>query len=84
VLFGVRPEDLLVADKAAGGQLITTKVEVVEPLGAEILLFVSTKQHQITVRIAPHFEFRVGDSATFKPAMEKVHFFDQETENAII
>jgi len=26
----------------------------------------------------------VGDSATFKPAMEKVHFFDQETENAII
>jgi multiple sugar transport system ATP-binding protein len=84
ILFGVRPEDLLVVDKAVEGQSFTTKVEVVEPLGAEILLFVSTKQHQITVRIAPHFEFRVGDSATFKPAMEKVHFFDQETESAII
>jgi multiple sugar transport system ATP-binding protein len=84
VLFGIRPEDLVVADKAVEGQSITARVEVVEPLGAEILLYVSTKQHQITVRIPPHFEFHVGDTAIFKPAMEKVHFFDQETENSII
>jgi multiple sugar transport system ATP-binding protein len=84
VLFGVRPEDLVVTDKAVEGQSITARVEVVEPLGAEILLYVSTKQHQITVRIPPHYEFHVGDSATFKPAMEKVHFFDQETEATIL
>jgi multiple sugar transport system ATP-binding protein len=84
VLIGIRPEDLVVIDKPTAGQSVTAKVEVVEPLGSEILLYVSTTQHQIIVRIPPHFEFRVGDTAYFKPAMEKVHFFDLETENAII
>jgi len=85
VLIGIRPEDLVVMDKAIAGQSVTAKVEVVEPLGSEILLYVSTTQHEsVIVRIPPHFEFRVGDTAHFKPALDKVHFFDQETENAII
>jgi multiple sugar transport system ATP-binding protein len=85
VLIGIRPEDMMVTDKAVEGQSITARVEVVEPLGAEILLYVSTKQHEaIIVRVAPHYEYHVGDSATFKPALEKVHFFDLETEKAVI
>jgi len=84
VLIGIRPEDMVVTDKPQEGLSVTTRVEVVEPLGSEILLYVSTKQHQIIVRIPPHYEFRVGDSATFKVALEKIHFFDLETENAII
>jgi multiple sugar transport system ATP-binding protein len=85
VLVGIRPEDMVVTDKAVQGQTLTARVEVVEPLGAEILLYVSTKQHEsIIVRIPPHHEFKVGDSATFKPALEKIHFFDLETESAVI
>jgi multiple sugar transport system ATP-binding protein len=84
VLIGIRPEDLVVMDKQVAGQSVPAKVEVVEPLGSEILLYVSTKQHQIIVRIPPHFEFHVGDAANFKPALEKIHFFDIETENAIV
>jgi multiple sugar transport system ATP-binding protein len=83
-IFGVRPEDLIYTEAPERQNNVSCKVEVVEPLGAEILLYVSTKQHQITVRIPPHYEFHVGDSATFKPAMEKVHFFDQETEATIL
>ena len=85
VLIGIRPEDMVVTDKAVEGQTLTARVEVVEPLGAEILLYISTKQHEsIIVRIPPHYEFRVGDSAIFKPTLEKFHFFDLETENAVI
>jgi multiple sugar transport system ATP-binding protein len=84
VLIGIRPEDLVVMDKSVAGQSITARVEVVEPLGSEILLYISTKQHQIIVRVPPHFEFRVGDTANFKPALEKLHFFDIETESAIV
>jgi multiple sugar transport system ATP-binding protein len=85
VLIGMRPEDMVVTDKPAEGQTLTARVEVVEPLGAEILLYVSTKQHEsIIVRVLPHYVFHVGDTATFKPAIEKIHFFDLETENAII
>jgi len=85
VLMGIRPEDMVVTDTAVEGQSIAARVEVVEPLGAEILLYVSTKQHEsIIVRIPPHHEFKVGDTATFKPNIEKIHFFDIETEKAIV
>ncbi len=85
VLVGIRPEDMVITDKPVDGQTLTARVEVVEPLGAEILLYVSTKQHEgIIVRVPPHYEFKVGDSATFKPALEKIHFFDLETESAVV
>jgi multiple sugar transport system ATP-binding protein len=84
-LFGIRPEDLVVSEKAVEGQTFTAKVEVVEPLGAEILLYVSTTQHpSIIVRTPPHFEFHVGDPVHLKPAMDKIHFFDLETEKAVV
>jgi len=85
VLLGIRPEDMVVTDRQVEAQTLTARVEVVEPLGAEILLYVSTKQHEsIIVRIPPHHEFKVGDTATFKPNIEKIHFFDIETEKAIV
>jgi multiple sugar transport system ATP-binding protein len=84
-LFGIRPEDLVVADKAVEGETFNAKVEVVEPLGAEILLYVSTTQHpSIIVRTPPHHEFHVGDSVSLRPAMDKIHFFDMETEKAVV
>ncbi len=84
VLFGVRPEDLLYTTDPKEPNSLKTRVEVVEPLGAEILLYVSTKLHQIVVRIPPHIILHVGDEVYFKPAMEKVHFFDIETEKTIV
>ncbi len=84
-LFGIRPEDLLVTEKAVEGETFTAKVEVVEPLGAEILLYVSTAQHpSIIVRTPPHLQFHVGDPVHLKPAMEKIHFFDLETEKTFV
>ena len=84
-LFGVRPEDLVISEKAVEGETFSVKVEVVEPLGAEILLYVSTTQHpSITVRTPPHFEFKVGDPVHLKPALDKIHFFDLETEKTVV
>jgi multiple sugar transport system ATP-binding protein len=85
VLFGVRPEDLVYVDKPEEGKALTGKVEVVEPLGAEIMVYVSTTQHpSIIVRVPPHLQFLVGDTVSFTPQIEKLHFFDVETEKAIV
>jgi len=84
VLVGIRPEDLIYAEKTQEGVTLTAKVEVVEPLGAEILLYVSTAQHPgMIVRVPPHLEFHVGDPISLKPQLEKMRFFDLETEKAI-
>ena len=85
VLFGVRPEDLVYVDKAEEGKALTGKVEVVEPLGAEIMVYISTTQHpSIIVRVPPHLVFQVGDTVCFTPQIQKLHFFDIETEKAIV
>jgi multiple sugar transport system ATP-binding protein len=85
VLFGIRPEDLGYVEKPEQGKSLTGKVEVVEPLGAEIMVYVSTAQHpSIIVRVPPHLQFKVGDMVSFNPQMEKIHFFDIETEKSIV
>jgi multiple sugar transport system ATP-binding protein len=81
VVFGVRPEDLTLDEKGGGG--IQTKVDIIEPLGAEIHVYVSTKKHQMIARVAPTVQFKVGDSASFTPIIDRVIFFDSETEQAI-
>ena len=82
-IFGIRPEDLLYTETPDPAHNIPTKVEVVEPLGAEIHLWVSTKNNQLVARVAPRFTFHVGDAANLKPDLAKIHFFDIETEKAI-
>ena len=81
IIFGIRPEDLIF--QADGNGPIKTKVTVVEPLGAEIHLYVDTTQHSMIARVNPQFDLHVGDVATFTPTMEKVIFFDMETEKAL-
>ncbi len=84
VLFGVRPEDLIYTEGPEKDNNIPAKVEVVEPLGAEIHLYVSTKNNQLTARVAPRYEFKVGDTVNFHPDPNKIHFFDIESEKAIV
>jgi multiple sugar transport system ATP-binding protein len=63
---------------------MTATVEVVEPLGAEIHLYVGTANHQLIASVEPNHAFHVGDEVHFVPDMHKVCFFDGETEKAIL
>jgi multiple sugar transport system ATP-binding protein len=83
VIFGVRPEDLVYDMSAGEGTAITTTTQVVEPLGAEIHVYVDTGSHVIIARTAPTVELNVGDTAKFKPVWSRVAFFDVESEQAL-
>ncbi|MBN1523414.1 MAG: sn-glycerol-3-phosphate ABC transporter ATP-binding protein UgpC [Spirochaetales bacterium] len=83
VLLGIRPEDLVFTEQPEKVNNIKTSIEVIEPLGAEIHLYVSTKSHQFITRVPPRWEFTVGDEANFKPDVNKIKFFDIETELCI-
>ncbi|MCL2272912.1 MAG: ATP-binding cassette domain-containing protein, partial [Treponema sp.] len=83
VFFGIRPEDLLYTDKQANN-CMTVKVTVVEPLGADIHLWLTTETQPLVARTEPNHVFKVGDTAMFVPRMDKARFFDKETEMAII
>ena len=81
-LFGVRPEDIIYSPDPSKTNDMTTKVDVVEPLGSEIHLHISTSNNNYITRVPPRYEFHVGDEAHFQPDVEKLHFFDLTTEKA--
>jgi len=83
ILFGVRPEDLHQTEQAAKVNNILTTVNIVEPLGAEIHLYLATKNSEMVARVPPNVEVSVGDTIHLTPDMEKVHFFDMDTEAAV-
>ena len=83
VFFGIRPEDLGYRE-AATEDTIPVKVTVVEPLGADIHLWLSVNNQPMVARTEPHHEFRVGDAANFVPRLENARYFDKETEFSIL
>ncbi|MCX7024425.1 MAG: sn-glycerol-3-phosphate ABC transporter ATP-binding protein UgpC [Spirochaetes bacterium] len=83
VSFGIRPEDLPYVEKPEDST-IKAKVNVVEPLGAEIHIWARTANSQMVSRVPPHHLFKIGDDITFAPVMAKAHFFDCETELCIL
>ena len=83
VHFGIRPEDLNYVE-SAGNNSFGTKVTVVEPLGAETHLWLSTGTQPLVARTDPQGIFKVGDTANFIPRMEKARYFDKETELALV
>ena len=59
-------------------------VDIVEPLGTETQLFITINDKEIISRMYNPYEVNVGDELTFQVDPSKVHFFDKETEKAII
>ncbi len=84
VYFGIRPEDLVFNEGSSGDNLMPLKVTVVEPLGADIHLWLSTKTQPLVARTEPHHTFKIGDVANFNPKMEKARYFDKDTELSIL
>jgi len=86
VVLGIRPEDVE-ADPAYleqhPGARVPAKIEVVEPLGSEIFLYLSTGDNQITARVEPNLRFKPMDQVTLALNLQKLHLFDSETELAI-
>jgi multiple sugar transport system ATP-binding protein len=83
VFFGIRPEDLTYTPKPSDNNL-PAKITVVEPLGADIHLWLTTGTQSLVARTEPHYEFKVGDTANFNPRMEKARYFDKETELSVL
>ena len=85
ILKGFRPEDLIdeaiVKDKE--GRLIKAKVEVIEPLGSEIYLYLSAGSDNFVARVPHQYRTELGRDVGFAVDQTKMHLFDIETEERI-
>jgi multiple sugar transport system ATP-binding protein len=86
IVFGSRPEDIndkRNASFAKPDQTVLAMVEVVEPMGAEIYLYLNTGHHSFVARVNSHEKADVGQKLDMAIDMRKCHFFDAATEQAI-
>jgi multiple sugar transport system ATP-binding protein len=86
VVFGIRPEDIydkLFMTDAPSESVVTSTVEVVEPLGAEVYLHLKAGPHPLIARVGPHERPGINQDIDLVFDMGKAHFFDPETERTI-
>jgi len=84
VTLGVRPEDLHVAGSADPAQYVfDATVEVVEPLGSEILLDVKSGAGTMVARVDPSVRVNPHEKVRLALNADRLHFFDTTTEHAL-
>ncbi len=86
VVFGIRPEDMVEANTVAQpdpSHCMKATVEVVEPMGAEVFLYLNTGNTSFIARVDGHDKASVGEEMTLVLNMKKSHCFDVETGAAI-
>jgi multiple sugar transport system ATP-binding protein len=80
VVYGIRPEHLDLTDGANG---LPAEVVVVEPTGAEILVFSRLASQEVAVVFKERHSFRPGDRISLTPHPGTIHLFDKETGDRI-
>ena len=84
VFFGVRPENLRVANSSDPSEYVFESViEVIEQLGSEILLDVSVGGGTMVASVEPTLRTKINEKMSLSVNPERMHFFDAETEAAI-
>jgi multiple sugar transport system ATP-binding protein len=85
VIFGIRPED--VSDRSlaqSNGAILRAQVDVHEPLGSDVILYLTAGQHSLVARVDAHTQARMGQMTEVVFNMTKMHLFNPETHAAIL
>ncbi|KAB8317948.1 ABC transporter ATP-binding protein [Tolypothrix campylonemoides VB511288] len=91
LILGIRPEHLILS--VAANKNLPVQVELVENLGNDTYLSTRLLEpgfqksafgaNEVQVRVPPERFVRVGEQLWLSLTLEKIHFFDPETEQAI-
>ncbi|MDQ7850924.1 MAG: ATP-binding cassette domain-containing protein, partial [Armatimonadota bacterium] len=87
VIFGIRPEDI--QDRALWRDApqewtVRATVDVHEPIGSDIILYLTTGDQSVVARVDAKSEARMGLPVEVVFNMRKLHLFDPDTAQAII
>lgn len=86
VVLGIRPEDVKDEEmfiSSSPESVLDATVKVYELLGAEVFLYFSIDQYDVTARVNPRTTARPGDTIKIAFDLAKLHVFDKESEQVI-
>ncbi|MBT5808863.1 MAG: TOBE domain-containing protein, partial [Rhodospirillaceae bacterium] len=82
MIFGIRPEHITERRAHAGGAQhdFDAKVDVLEPMGIDTMVFFAINGTDICARAEPTAVSSVGESMGFTVNMDKMHLMDPATD----
>ena len=85
VILGIRPEhiyDKEIKGAFQEGETLKVTIDVVEPIGSEIILLASCGSDQMTARVDPQTRAKPQAEMEFLLDMSRTHIFDKVTKEA--
>src|SRR6266581_4218773 len=83
VILGIRPEDVRPATGAGTAAAVPVRLDLVEPLGQELLVCAHSGAHEVMARLAPSSQVEPGQEITLSFDPDALHFFDAETRERL-
>ncbi len=87
VIMGVRPEDIhdrQYAPANLNAASIRSRVDVMEPMGSEIYLYLVIGASTFVARVDPRSRACAGNEMEVMINLDRLHLFDKQTERAIL
>ena len=81
VLLGIRPEDVRATERNGAG--VRMRLDLVEPLGQELLVSARVGGHEVIARLPPAAPAVAGQDVTLGFDADALHFFDPDTRERI-
>jgi len=82
-VLGIRPQDIYdkeIKGSFPGGEPLHATVEVVEPVGSEVILLTTCGSAQLTAVVDPQTRAKPHAEMEFVVDMSKIHLFDKNTK----
>ncbi len=87
MIFGIRHENIHDPLFSAGGvqneTTITATVDVMEPLGSEVILYMLAGSDSFVARVDPRTAAQANQPFNLAFEMDRMHLFDRATQEAI-
>ena len=87
VVFGIRPEDifdpLFTPDQISKDGTMTAEVDVTEPLGSEVYLYLLAGDESFIARVDPRTKAEIGQAFNLVIDMSNMQLFDRSTQEVI-
>ncbi|HOW27510.1 MAG TPA: sn-glycerol-3-phosphate ABC transporter ATP-binding protein UgpC [Elusimicrobiota bacterium] len=88
VTLGIRPEDiydkLFYGTTVLPGTTVKANVDVVEPMGSEIYLYLKAGKQDVIARVPPQVQAHAGQKMEVVFNLEQLHLFDAESGLSLI
>jgi multiple sugar transport system ATP-binding protein len=84
-VFGIRPQHVNESSREGDGasQKMDAVIEVVEPLGTEIILSAKCGENSLTASVDTRAKVKADMPIEFRIDMNQMHLFDKETHKVI-